>query len=169
MRYKKSHIVYSLLLLACTAFIWIHSMQDGETSGELSRGVLAWLIDTFNLPITEHTLRKIAHGCEYTLEGFLLCNALWRGFSLNARNERPAFARAVPLTLLVGILVSLVDETIQIFSEGRTTLVTDVWIDAGGILAGIIVAGIIKLLMRRGRAGHSRKYTRYTKPANGSK
>ncbi len=41
--------------------------------------------------------------------------------------------------MLGGVLTALTDETIQIFSAGRSSQVTDVWLDFAGVLAGILV------------------------------
>lgn len=163
MRYKTSHIVYSVLSLVLLAIIWLNSMKDAQASSDMSQTVLAKLIELFNLSMTEHTLRKLAHGCEYTLLGFLLSNAVWRGMYFYGKKLKSPFISSITPTLLSGVLIALADETIQIFSEGRSAQVTDVWIDAGGILAGIIISGLIALITRNRRENHSRKFTRYTK------
>ena len=48
--------------------------------------------------------------------------------------------------LLGGVLTALVDETIQIYSPGRSSQVTDVWLDSAGVLAGILAALVLMAL-----------------------
>ena len=148
MKYRKSQIVYTILTVLFLAVIWGNSMKDAKASSELSQSVLAKIIDIFKLPMTEHTLRKLAHGVEYLIFGFLLCNAVWR-CGYYQKKQGSAFLQSLPLAYLMGIIAALTDETIQLFSEGRSSQVTDVWIDAGGVLAGIILTGLVVLVRRR--------------------
>ena len=48
--------------------------------------------------------------------------------------------------LLGGVLTALADETIQIYSPGRSSQVTDVWLDSAGVLAGILAALVLMAL-----------------------
>ena len=41
--------------------------------------------------------------------------------------------------ILGGLLTALTDETIQMFSDGRSSQLTDVWLDFSGVMAGILV------------------------------
>ena len=41
--------------------------------------------------------------------------------------------------ILGGLLTALTDETIQMFSDGRSSQLTDVWLDLSGAMAGILV------------------------------
>ena len=43
---------------------------------------------------------------------------------------------------------ALTDETIQLFSQGRSSQVTDVWLDSAGVLAGILTALVLMALCR---------------------
>lgn len=46
------------------------------------------------------------------------------------------------------MLTALTDETIQLFSQGRSSQVTDVWLDSAGVLAGILAALLLMGLWR---------------------
>lgn len=48
-----------------------------------------------------------------------------------------------------GLMTALTDETIQLFSAGRSSQVTDVWIDFAGCLAGIAVCTAICVIFRK--------------------
>ena len=124
-----------IALLACLvalnlAFIWGNSLMDGQTSSELSGGLLAWLKSFLEgLNIQEFVLRKLAHFSEFALLGFLSAE-LFRTVG-----ERGAHRVASPL--LLGLLAACADETIQRFVDGRGSSLVDVWIDTAGALAGI--------------------------------
>ena len=90
--------------------------------------------------LTMHIVRKMAHFCEYTLEGFLLM------LCMRVYSRRPL--RHITVPMLAGVLTALTDETIQLFSEGRSSQVTDVWLDSAGVLAGILAALLLMGLWR---------------------
>jgi len=90
--------------------------------------------------LTMHLVRKLAHFCEYTLEGFLLM------LCMRVYSRRPL--RHITVPMLAGVLTALTDETIQLFSEGRSSQVTDVWLDSAGVLAGILTALVLMALCR---------------------
>ena len=122
------------LLCANLAFIWGNSLMNGEASGALS----GWVQDVlgFFLPVSEtesggHLLRKLAHFGEFAGLGALL---VWL-FSMLGRRGVPRAA----FPLLCGFLTACVDETIQIFSPGRSPSPVDVGIDTAGVAAGIVL------------------------------
>lgn len=90
--------------------------------------------------LTMHIVRKMAHFCEYTLEGFLLM------LCMRVYSRRPL--RHITVPMLAGVLTALTDETIQLFSQGRSSQVTDVWLDSAGVLAGILAALLLMGLWR---------------------
>lgn len=71
--------------------------------------------------LTDHIVRKLAHFCEYALEGFLL--------TLCLRVYTRHFFVHISWPILGGLLTALTDETIQMFSDGRSSQLTDVWLD----------------------------------------
>ena len=38
-----------------------------------------------------------------------------------------------------GLLTAVIDETIQLFVEGRAGMIADVWIDFGGVVTGTLI------------------------------
>ena len=65
--------------LLCVMFlvIWGNSALSGDTSGDISGGIMAWLTELVGGPLSfgELVLRKLAHFTEFTLLGLLLA---WR-------------------------------------------------------------------------------------------
>ena len=51
--------------------------------------------------------------------------------------------------LLAGLMTALTDETIQLFSLGRSSQVTDVWIDFAGVVTGTLLAFLVQAIVRR--------------------
>ena len=91
--------------------------------------------------LSNDIVRKLAHVCEYAALGFL--------FSLHALSKHRVNIHPKHFVniLFSGLFVSVIDETIQIFSA-RGPEITDVWIDMAGILVAVIVALIIKSLRK---------------------
>ena len=141
-------VVFTLALIGCIAFIFSNSMAVAEVSSVSSGRVLQLLqavLRRLGMPglaqrLTMHLVRKLAHFCEYLLEGFLLM------LCMRVYSRRPL--RHITVPMLAGVLTALTDETIQLFSEGRSSQVTDVWLDSAGVLAGILAALLLMGLWR---------------------
>lgn len=137
-------VVFTAALLACIAFIFGNSLQDGVASSAQSRAVMQAinaLLGRLRLgPMSEHIIRKLAHFSEYMLEGFLLMLCL--------RVYTRRFVRHISWPLLGGMTTALADETLQRFSAGRSPQVTDVWIDMAGVVSGLLVALVLLLIVR---------------------
>ena len=62
--------------LACIAYIFRNSLQTGAESSLRSQAVTQAVNETLYKvhmdPVSEHTIRKVAHYLEFTMEGFLL-------------------------------------------------------------------------------------------------
>ena len=141
-------VVFTLALIGCIAFIFSNSMAVADVSSVSSGRVLQLLqavLRRLDHPalaqrLTMHIVRKMAHFCEYTLEGFLLM------LCMRVYSRRPL--RHITVPMLAGVLTALTDETIQLFSQGRSSQVTDVWLDSAGVLAGILAALLLMGLWR---------------------
>lgn len=141
-------VVFTLALIGCIAFIFSNSMAVADVSSVSSGRVLQLLqavLRRLGHPalaqrLTMHIVRKMAHFCEYTLEGFLLM------LCMRVYSRHPL--RHITVPMLAGVLTALTDETIQLFSEGRSSQVTDVWLDSAGVLAGILAALLLMGLWR---------------------
>ena len=141
-------VVFTLALIGCIAFIFSNSMAVAEVSSVSSGRVLQLLqavLRRLGMPglaqrLTMHLVRKLAHFCEYLLEGFLLM------LCMRVYSRRPL--RHITVPMLAGVLTALTDETIQLFSQGRSSQVTDVWLDSAGVLAGILAALLLMGLWR---------------------
>ena len=141
-------VLFTLALAGCIWFIFSNSMAVAEVSSVSSGRVLQLLqavLRRLGMPglaqrLTMHIVRKMAHFCEYTLEGFLLMLCL--------RVYTRRYVRHISVPMLGGVLTAMADETIQIYSPGRSSQVTDVWLDSAGVLAGILIALVFMALCR---------------------
>lgn len=146
---KKSTILLWALLLLTLCFIWGNSLVPAEGSSALSDFVRRIVAAIFGgseedpEEVSSFWVRKLMHFSEFAALGAeltLLC--------------RKALRERLFLTLFCGLGAAFVDETIQLFSEGRAGQIRDVWIDFGGCVLGISLVSLILALRRRRRASH---------------
>ena len=150
-------VIFTFALIGCIVFIFSNSLQIADVSeGASGRvlGILQGILRHLGLPgaadrLTMHIVRKLAHFCEYLLEGFLLMLCL--------RVYTRRFVRHVSWPMLGGMATALLDETIQLYVPGRTSSVRDVWIDFGGVIAGLFVALLLLLIVRGLTSFHAMK------------
>lgn len=129
---RKKYRLWLFLTILWLCVIWGHSLMPASVSRQESGGVLAVLQYVFP-SLTHHILRKIAHFSAFALLGFLLTKTFlhhgrFRIFSPIGCALATAFA----------------DETIQIFVEGRSGQVTDMWIDLSGATVAIIITALFR-------------------------
>lgn len=141
-------IIFLLLLVTTFATIFHFSSQIGETSDEVSRGVLRKLIDTFpytkglseetKLKLVEHgnpIIRKLAHFSIYALVGVWI-------MSFMSTFQTRLYKKWI-ISMLVGVSYASLDEYHQGFVAGRGPSLIDVGIDSLGVLTGIFIVLII--------------------------
>ena len=125
-------------LLVWMSVIYWFSAQNGEQSGNLSEGLLSWILSWFHISIqTElgsilHTvLRKLAHFSEYLILAVLIANvcAQW---GMKGR-------KMVWIAVCASALYAGLDEWHQSFVGGRTPKLMDVGIDSLGAFCGALL------------------------------
>ena len=133
-RKKAIQILLAVLLLATVAFIWSNSLpsilESKATSLEIVevvKPVLEPIVGPGN--VTDRLVRKLAHFVEF---GVLGCELMLLVIVRKRRGLQP-----IVNCLFAGLLVAVIDETIQIFS-GRGSQVQDIWLDFASAVTGII-------------------------------
>lgn len=127
--------VWTVLYIGCILFIFSNSLQNAVDSSSRSEAVLAWLQDTFGFQwLTGYLVRKAAHFSEFLVLGAVGLKCF------------DCYGTAVLPALFTGLLTALTDETVQRFVEGRSSQVTDVWIDFAGCATGVFVIWLIRRL-----------------------
>ena len=139
-RTQKIWICVVLLILNLT-FIWGNSLLPAEVSQKISDYVMELLPDVPEEPLQQgeesHLIRKLAHFAEFTVLGILLSwlTVLTKGKWWNS--------------IVVGIAVACIDETIQMFIPGRGPGLLDVGIDSCGVLMGMVLLNTAYFLKRK--------------------
>ena len=128
-----------ILFLLWLVVIFFFSSQNGQSSSDLSNGLLNFLEEFTHLPLTNEffsfLIRKLAHFTEYLILGILSCNLVKQYRSLN-KMEYLAI-------LLFCITYAISDEVHQMFVNGRSPKVFDVFVDSLGSSVGIFLIYIM--------------------------
>ena len=131
---KTRRRVFLVLTILWLAVIWGHSMMPASESKAESGGIVAVLSQM--LPwVTDRLVRKAAHFTEYAVLGGLVFGAF-------PQRGRTAVIEAV----FAGFLAAFLDETIQLFSPGRSGQISDVWLDLAGFC---LMQLILRLMIRK--------------------
>ncbi len=127
--------IFLLLTVACVGFIWINSSFDAVESSGLSGALVEIIHDLLHIDISESLIRKSAHFTEFAGLGFLLTSDfVFFGADVKSHFQDIAF---------LGLLTAAVDETIQLFPQGRSSSVTDIWIDFMGVCCAIAITYLL--------------------------
>lgn len=128
-------LIFSIVMII---FIWTNSIFPASVSSEHSGFVVSIvndLLSIVNLSVQEDILsliiRKLAHFTEFLILGLSLSIYLFK------------IKKELIHTLWIGLIVALIDETIQLFVDGRSGSMTDVFIDMAGIITGLICVWLI--------------------------
>ena len=90
-------------------------------------------------------VRKAAHFTEYAILGILL--------ALEFANYVKGWFRRFVEPVMTALTAAVIDETIQLFVEGRSGQVSDIWIDTAGAALGILITLAI-IGNRRSKRGY---------------
>ena len=142
-----------LLTLLWLGFIFGNSLKDAQASSEQSSQVQEIVNNVASSvgvkePISESTVRNMAHFTEFFILGILLCLDVWAlGLSpLHARRRFDILWLLVSLPL--AFLLASLDEFLQTFSEGRAAAFLDVLTDTAGAALGIALFIALFFLLR---------------------
>ena len=137
-------ILLASLSLALGIWIFSNSLTSGTASSQSSAGVTKIVQDIINaitpqesipIKVDEAFIRKAAHFCEYALFGFLLFFT-YLSFAGGSNKKR----RLIIVFFSVAMVWPIIDETLQLFSEGRACSVFDVLLDMSGEAFGGLTA-----------------------------
>ncbi|MCD8085826.1 MAG: VanZ family protein [Clostridiales bacterium] len=140
-------VLFTLFALWAILFIFQNSLETADLSSSRSTEFTALLNDALSRlgisALSEGVVRKLAHFAEFALLGFLL--------TLCVRVYTPRYVRHCCWPLLIGLCVANLDETIQLYVDGRNSSVIDVWIDFGGVCsglaAGLLLCALLSLIL----------------------
>jgi VanZ family protein len=152
LKITRKAVVFLLLTVSVTAFIWHNSLQDAVNSREASKFFDLLLVQlvkfsggTLSWREVDHFVRKLAHFTEFALLGMML-----RSFFAAALNRgRQLLSRCTLLAVCLCAMVAGMDEYLQQFSPGRSCQLSDVALDSSGALMGILVVELLFYLLYR--------------------
>ena len=148
---KREKIISCVLWLVSAlwiAFIFGNSMQTGTESGEMSgsvtdliNAVLGVIHPSFH--VSHLFVRKSAHFAEFALLATILC------FSVRSVTRKKQYNILWVFAAFAGAVVTAaIDETIQLFVDGRGGSAVDVLIDSSGAACATLVFFIILKLSK---------------------
>lgn len=145
--------VFSCLSLLWIIFIWGNSLQRGDVSGAMSGSLTQRINDFFGqfidgFYISGYVVRKTAHFLEFALLALLLCFDYRFIFCINKDSSIKRIS-ALWLALPTAVAVACIDESIQLFVEGRVGSITDVLIDSSGALLCTLVFYLVLAVRKR--------------------
>ena len=144
---------YKKTILTVLTFLWVgvifsFSLQTGEVSGDMSSSILQKMISWAAVEVFEEIgpitqiqwdflhliLRKCAHFTEFAILGMLSTFTLFQ----------TKVARKAVLAIGFCMAIASMDETLQLFVDGRVGSVMDVLIDVAGAGVGVLAVIIGK-------------------------
>ena len=122
-----------MLFVLITGFIFANSAKDATQSTIQSDSLVGWVIENMSFLFKDrstatHYVRKFAHFAEFFAQGVAFSGVI---FSLK-------FYKNFIYVLLTGFCTACVDEFIQLFSEGRSAQISDVFVDFSGTVLSVI-------------------------------
>lgn len=156
---NKHRVILWLLLAVWMTIIFSFSAMDATASGRFSSGIaetaVKIIVPQYNdlsrdrqidvLDQADHLVRKTAHASEYAILGILT--------GLLLLSYRKSYRFVAPLALLICAAYAASDEAHQILVSGRSPQVTDVLIDTGGAVIGIVLLVLIARRLRDKKVG----------------
>lgn len=141
MKNNRASVRFTAIIFVLTAlmllFCWVHSCFPASVSSQESNSfyrVFYWFFGLFGAGqiVTQHIVRKLAHFSEFAAVGGLLLSC---AYCFDRRRPQ----RYAVQVLFAGLSAALIDETIQLFIEGRAGMIADVWIDFAGVVTGALL------------------------------
>ncbi len=147
MQIKK--IIYNTLLIIWMVIIFMFSNQNAKTSQATSDKIASDIVDTVEIVSkkdipdgnkkkfisdTRFIIRKTAHFTLYLILG-ILAHLVFSSYNVS---------KPVIYSIIFCLLYACSDEVHQIFSDGRTAKLMDIFIDTCGGIVGNFICHIIK-------------------------
>ena len=137
------------LLVLNLAVIWGNSLLSGAESGQMSGGILTFVMELLRIPAEfadaiHLIIRKLAHLTEFA------CLAALISWNLGMGKEKNVCRML--LAVLLAMAAALADETIQLYTPDRGPSLLDVWIDTLGASLGMTVMQLGYHLKKKNKA-----------------
>ncbi len=145
MKHKISTAVVFILTLLLLIFIFSNSLRNGENSDLQSSSVTEFINEVtqslgIDMTVSHSFIRKAAHFCEFALLGLLMFFDLLLSLTSFFSKSTKQLILCTAISPSISFAVACIDETLQLFSEGRAAQLSDVLLDTCGAICGSIVA-----------------------------
>ncbi len=148
---KTTGIVFLILTILWCFVIWSFSLKNAASStvdSDAATSVVKSLLETVfgaEFDINTNLIRKLAHFCEFAVLGFLSFFAFYFWGIQKSRS-------LIAYPGILGLAVAVIDEFLQLFSEGRSAQLTDVLLDASGVMTAVaVLLTIISITNKKSR------------------
>lgn len=144
-KYLILRIVFIIASVAIICWIFSNSLANSDESTQQSTEVKQVVdgalsaVSGKKVDVPMLVIRKLAHFTEYFLLGVCMYLAF---YFFRTRNI------FILIPCAVGLIIPIIDENIQLSSDGRHFAVTDMLIDMGGVACGIGLALGVSILVR---------------------
>lgn len=143
--------IFIIITLAWVCLIFSFSLQPAEASSQMSAGVSRWILENVfprllarlesasqaQMDILHTLLRKCGHFSEFFMLGIWSMLTIWE----------TKIKQKVRIGILFCMIVAAMDETIQLFINGRSGQISDVLLDSAGAATGIFFLYICRKLI----------------------
>ena len=134
--------IFLMLFILITVFIFKNSAKDAVESTIQSDSLVGWVIEHFSFLFKDrgeatYYVRKFAHFTEFFAQSAALSGAI---FSVK-------YYKNFIYVLFAGFCTACVDEYIQLFFEGRSGQISDVFVDFSGTILSVICFMILWLVV----------------------
>lgn len=136
---KKRHF-YMILAVGMTVFIFWNSARPADISSRasgffvtLAEKPLSYIGVRTDRDTMQVIVRKAAHIIEFAVQAMLI-----------ACSFSGKYKKRIIYILFFGLLTACTDEYIQLFSIGRSGLISDIFIDFAGTLMGTVICGFFR-------------------------
>mgnify|MGYP002851890194 FL=1 len=153
--------IWNIILIICTVYwatlIFSMSAQNSGDSSSLSLAVSKFIVKTFKFGWSaediEYFVRKLAHIAEYAIFAILLTLSAYTFRYGRLMQVKSVMRRrySVCFAWVVATIYSATDEFHQLFVDGRSGRVTDVFFDSFGAICGVLFTFFILYLVSKKR------------------
>ena len=142
---KNKKLILIFLALLWVFYIFFNSNQDYTASNLRSYNIISKLnIGNHEIQyMANKVLRKIAHVIEYMVFTLIILNTL--------KSFRIKNGYRILISLFLCMLIGLIDEYYQSFIPGRSSKISDVFIDFLGGILSIVFYNIGRYILKRYR------------------
>jgi len=131
----KKRLPFIIGAILVTAYIFSNSLKDADASTvssgrfvDLTMNILQYFNLFFSSDLVTLLVRKSAHMTEFFVQAVFVAGS----FSKKYKDR-------IIYILFIGLLTACIDEFIQLFSEGRSGMIADVFIDFSGCIIGMLL------------------------------